>query len=145
MSEIRSPKFDKSWKPTIRQLELLELAAQEPGLRRSISALCKKLALPRRTFYHWLEDPNFKQRWNTLHREMIAQHLPSVTSALIFQAQQGAISAARLIYEVAGELKTRLEVTGENGGPIEISGARERIARRLDELAQRGRKTNPAG
>jgi len=126
------------WTPTADQAKLFDEALNS-GLRRSVTAICQKAGVSRAAFYRWMQDAHFRAAWSELHTEAISRHLPGVTAAVIFQAERGNISAARLLYEVAGALKIRAEVTGKDGGPIEILGARERVARRIAELDERRR------
>ncbi len=126
------------WSPTSQQDKLIDVTL-DSGLRRSITAICKKANVPRRTFYNWLrDDKGFREYWNGLHLEMIAHHLPGVVSAQVYQALKGNVSAARLLAEIAGQLKTRMEVTGKDGAPLELTGAKEKLVRRIAELATRG-------
>ena len=107
-------------------------------MRHTITALCKTASVPRRTFYNWLrEDADFRRAWNSLYEETVQHHLNSVLAAAVHQAVKGNTSAQRLVFEVAGALKTRMEHTGKDGGPIQIEGAREKLAAKLADLATR--------
>ena len=128
---------NRNWTPTKEQAKLMEVAL-EAGLRCSLSAICKKASVSRRTFYNWLRDDlMFREAWNRLYQDAVSQHLPGVIAAMVFQAQRGNVSASRLIAEIAGVMRTRMEVSGVDGQPIEIGGARERLVGKLADLAAR--------
>ena len=127
----------QKWAPTEEQLRLIE-AAQQSGLRKSIITICKAANVPRRTFYYWMsQDRGFREMWNALHQDVISQHLPGVIAAQIHQALAGKTQAARLLAEIAGALKTRVEVSGKDGGALELTGAKERLLSRIADITSR--------
>jgi len=100
-----------TWTPTPKQAAVLE-AAQEAGLNRSIAAICAAAGVDRRGFYRWLEkDPHFKAAWEDIWRSAIRRHLPGVVAAMIAKAQDGDVPAARLIADLAGVMRQRVEAS----------------------------------
>ncbi len=113
-----------NWRPTQRQSRLLE-AAQDEGLDRSISVVCKAAGVPRRTAYNWLKDPDFAAAWNDVWYGTIRRHLPGAIAALVQQAQEGDVSAIKLVCELAGVYSRRTQVGGDHGGqPVVVQFVR---------------------
>lgn len=89
-------------------------AAQETGTSRTITALCEEAGVDRSLFYRWLrQDPNFRAAWEDTWRSSIKRHLPGVIAAQLDRALNGDTKAARLIADVAGLIKQKLEHSGE--------------------------------
>jgi hypothetical protein len=115
------PQNPTSWVPTPKQADLLKAAA-EPGLKRSIAAICRSARVDRSSFYAWMNgDPGFKAAWSKLWEDMLATHFNAVTAAMLKKAQDGSIGAGRLIAEMKGVLTKRVEVSGKDGEPIGIA------------------------
>lgn len=130
MSQNTSP-----WKPTRKQTAALE-AAQEAGLNRSITAICEAAGVDRRGFYRWLEnDADFRAAWDDIWRGTIKRHLPGVVAAVVSKAQDGDIPAARLLADMAGLTKHRIEADLNHGGTVthDLSAA-QRLFERHPEL-----------
>ena len=51
------------WKPKPKQRKVLE-AAMKPGINRTITAVCEEATVTPRTFYRWLDIPEFREAWN---------------------------------------------------------------------------------
>ena len=119
------------WTPTLRQARVLT-AATDAGLNRTIAAVCAEAGIAPSTFYRWYDrTPEFKDAWDNIWKAALARHLPGVITAQLHKAQTGDTQAARLIADIAGIIKTRLEHSGPDSGPIEVTDARERLARQL--------------
>ena len=104
----------------MRQAAVLQ-AAQTVGPKRSVKAICRAAGVSRARFYVWLrDDAEFRAQWVDIWQVAIRQHLPAVVTAQIHKAQAGNTPAARLVAEMAGVLKHRLEHTGEGGVPLRI-------------------------
>jgi len=99
------------WKPNRRQKRLLD-AAQESGVNRTITQICKEVGVPRRTFYNWLGKEGFEKAWDDVWRRAIVRHMPGVVAAMVATANKGNTSAARLLADMAGAIKQRHEITG---------------------------------
>lgn len=118
------------WTPTPNQAAVLE-AAQEAGPNRSVSAICKSAGVDRTRFYAWVkEDPDFKAAWEGIWQGTLKRHLPPVVAAMVQKAQKGDVPAARLVAELAGVLKQRVEerVTHTHkheGAVLVIGGTKE--------------------
>lgn len=101
------------WAPTPRQAKVLE-AAQEAGLNRNISTICEEAGVNRTSFYRWLkEDTGFKAAWQDIWRSSITRHMPAVVAAQVRKAEEGDTNAAKLLSDLAGVLKQKVEHTGD--------------------------------
>ena len=130
MSQNTSP-----WKPTRKQTAALE-AAQEAGLNRSITAICEAAGVDRRGFYRWLEkDADFRAAWDDIWRGSLRRHMPGVVAAMVAQAEDGDVPAARLLADMAGLTKQRIEAELKHEGRVthDLSTA-QRLFERHPEL-----------
>lgn len=94
-----------------RQRKLLD-TAMEPGISRSITAVCEASDVTRQTFYRWLDNDEFRQAWESVWYGSIRRHLPGVVAAMIDKAQGGDVQAARLVADMAGVMKQHVETSG---------------------------------
>lgn len=102
---------------TPRQRAVIE-TAMEPGLNRDIVTVCAAAGVPRRTFYNWLDDDEFRQAWESVWQAAIRRQLAGVVAAMVNRALAGDVPAARLVGDLAGVIKTKHEVAGKNGQPL---------------------------
>jgi len=133
------------WKPKPRQRRLLE-AAQEDGLNRSILAVCDDAGVARSTFYHWMSnEAGFAEAWDKVWRKAIKRYMPSIVAALVSKARKGDVAAARLVADLAGVLKQSVELTGVEGGPIEIEDVKAEIRRKFGQAIESAREAEVSG
>lgn len=128
------------WTPTPKQAKMLQ-CAQEDGLNRNITALCREAGIAPSTFYRWLQrSPGFKAAWEEVWRGSIRRHLPGVVAATIAKALDGNIQAARLITDLAAATKSghEVNVTQTTYVPSERSRAeaRKSIEEQIEEYAE---------
>lgn len=130
------PQNSSLWRPTPKQRAALE-AAQDAGLDRSITTICEAAGVDRRGFYRWLEkDADFRAAWDDIWRGSIRRHMPGVVAAMVAKAQQeGDVPAARLLADMAGLTKQRIEAELKHGGTVthDLSAA-QRLFERHPEL-----------
>lgn len=117
-------KAGKKWAPSDKQALMLN-AALVPDVNRKISDLCRKAGVPIRTFYHWLDDPNFAEVWNNIWHVALDRHLPGVVLALIRTALSGKVEAAKLVLQLTGHIaqdgKVASPVSGNVTNNIQIN------------------------
>lgn len=105
------------WKPSPKQQAVLE-AAHGQGVNRTISAVCQEAGVDRTSFYKWMrEDPGFVKAWDAVWYGTVRRHLPGAIQALAQKAQEGDVPAIKLLTELAGVYRGRLEVESK-GVPI---------------------------
>lgn len=96
---------------TVRQRHVVD-NAMEPGIRRSIAAVCEAAGVSRDTFYRWLrDDAEFREAWEAAWRGSIRRHLPGVVAAMIERALSGDVKAARLVADMAGVITRQAHVS----------------------------------
>ena len=94
-----------------RQAHLIE-CAMEPGMQRTITAVCEAAGVTRVTFYRWVrEDSDFREAWEDAWRGSIRRQLPGVAAAMIHQALAGDVRAARLVVDMAGVVTREHKLT----------------------------------
>lgn len=112
------------WRPTREQQALLDTAL-ESGIGRTITAVCEESGVPRRTYYNWMQDPDFARAWEDAWYGTVRRHLPGAIQALSQRALEGDVPAIKLLTELAGVYRDRREVTGD-GLTIVIGDHKER-------------------
>jgi hypothetical protein len=99
-------------------LAIIELL-NDPFDNRTIEQKCKAADVPKRTLYHWMKNSDFNQ----LREQMLAVVMDieegTVQKSMLTQVKRGNVQAMRLYYELKGKIKTKMEHTGANGGPIQ--------------------------
>lgn len=128
------PQNSTNWTPTPKQAAVLE-AGQEAGLNHSISAICEAAGVDRKSFYNWINrDQNFKTAWENIWAHSIRRHMPGVVAAMIAKAQDGDVPAARLVADLAGVTRQRLEAAVTQNTTLSVKEAPD-ITIYLDAIA----------
>lgn len=97
------------WRPSEKQIKLLHLS-QEGSYRESITSLTEKAGINRRTFYAWLDKPEFAEWWIASSHKWHALHLPEIHSA-------GMRSAKGEVVAGAADRKLMLELLDKQYAP----------------------------
>ena len=108
---MNEPQKSAEWEPTPKQAALLEVA-QNPGLKRTVSAVCEEAGVDRSSFYSWIKDPNFKAAWEESWHLAIKRQMSGVVAAQVNQALDGDTAAARFLADLAGMMKVKSEQSG---------------------------------
>lgn len=70
-----------AWKPSARHLSLLT-AVQAGSYGDTVCELCAKNELPRRTYYDWMENADFRAWWEDRQERFWVQRLGKVREAM---------------------------------------------------------------
>ncbi len=89
----------KKYNLTAKQKKLAE-ALINPDFSGTVSELCNKLGVPRRTYYNWLDNIDFQEYVSDLIDKFSDSELSTVWKALIFQCSIGNIKAIKLYFEL---------------------------------------------
>lgn len=109
---------ESEWVPTEAQAAVLE-AAQEPGFRRTKTAIADQAGVPRTTLHRWLkDDPDFRRAYEDIWRVALKSHMPAIIAAQVEKALEGDTRATEFLAKIAGILKDQLELTGKRGGVV---------------------------
>ena len=95
-----SDKNTTAWQPSEKQARYLE-ASMHCGLWRSIAELAREAGVARSTVHTWLKDGDFVNALEALPRAALRLHITSVLMAMIRKAQEGGVSAAKLVLQAA--------------------------------------------
>jgi len=94
---------------TPKQRKVLDVAVI-PGLKKTITAICEEAKTSRKSFYRWYRtSKTFRKAWDELWDFQINQYLPSVVAAQIDRALKGYTPAARLLFEISGRMKPKVD------------------------------------
>lgn len=128
------PQNSTNWAPTPKQAAVLD-AAQEAGLNRSISTICDRAGVDRKSFYNWINrDSHFKATWEEIWTHSIRRHMPGVVAAMIAKAQDGDVPAARLIADLAGVTRQRIDAAVTQATTLSVKEAPD-LTPYLDAIA----------
>lgn len=108
-------------------------AAQVLGFNRSVTVLCEEAGVSRTCFYEWMrDDKEFQNAWREIPLRILQHQLPGIRSAMTKKAQEGDVSAARLIEDITGAITKKLELSGQLG-LIDVINEAERQRNADDE------------
>ena len=96
----------------------------------------QSLDISKSTFYRWKDEQEFIDMVNEKVDKYTDQALPDVWESLIEQATNGSVQAQKLYFEMKDKYRDRKEISGPDGGAIEIN-AKEELAREIDRVAGR--------
>lgn len=134
------PQNSSDWTPSPKQAAVLE-AAQDAGLNRSISAICEAADVDRKSFYNWMKKDEFKTAWEDIWIHSVRRHMPGVVAAVIAKAQDGDVPAARLIVDLAGVTRQRIDAAVHQSGTVELKhDVENRLEPYLDIIAEMVRR-----
>lgn len=119
-----------------RKVKLAELLA-DPEDKRSKKAKIEEAGVTRKTAYAWFKDPEYISYIESLVDTYTDAHLADVWRSLTKQCIRGDVSAMKLFFELKGRYRQKVEHTGKDGGPIEVTSPREQLASRIASLASR--------
>ena len=96
----------------------------------------QSLDISKSTFYRWKDEQEFIDMVNEKVDKYTDQALPDVWESLIEQATSGSVQAQKLYFEMKDKYSDRKEISGPDGGAIEIN-AKEELAREINRVAGR--------
>ena len=87
-----------------------------------ITELCEKLQIKPSKFYHWLENPDYRNYINSTIERYTDSEMCRVWKSLISNAVSGNASAQKLYFEMKGKYKQQ---ASPDSGVVFISGEEE--------------------
>jgi hypothetical protein len=111
---------DNEWTPSEQQVEVIRLWL-DMEQRLSISELCDKAGINRRTWYRWKQNPHFRKYFHKLlSLEVEVEPVIEAWRCLYKAAKRGNVLAATKILEVTGMFtpKVKHEFSGDPENPI---------------------------
>ena len=100
----------------------------------TITEIADKAGVSRQTIYSWMDNEDFKYALNEKIDKYTDSQTASVWKSLIAQARKGNVQAIKLFFEMKDQYRDRKEITGAEGGAIEID-AKTELADRISKLA----------
>ncbi|MDT8902196.1 phBC6A51 family helix-turn-helix protein [Anaeroselena agilis] len=111
-------KICKDFVPTAEQIAIIELLIN-PDDMRPAKAKCAQVGIAESTLWRWRQDPAF----NKYLQDRVHKYTDSAVAdgymAIIRKMKMGDIPAAKLFFELRGEIKQKHEVSGPKGGPVQ--------------------------
>jgi hypothetical protein len=112
---------------TGKQIEMARILA-DPSETRTIKAMCEDEGVPRRTFYNWMNKPEFVEFVNSLVEKYTDAELAGIWGALSRKARSGDTAALKLFFEMKGKYREVTEVNHK----IDLSP--DELDQRINEL-----------
>lgn len=99
--------------------------------------IASEVGVSARTLWAWRnKDEDFIAAKTKLAEEGLIKYIDKVNKALVKNAMEGNSRHIEIFYKRLGKLKDKLELTGEDGGPIEID-AKAELERAISRIAER--------
>lgn len=86
--------------------------------------IAEKAGVARMTIWRWLQNPLFKAEYVSRVESELGSHRALVAQALVAGALRPGIGQAamqKLYWQKLGEVTDKVELTGKDGGPIEVA------------------------
>ena len=99
----------------------------------------ESLGVPEATFYGWLRQQDFIDMVNNKVDKYTDRELPEVWSALVKEAKSGNTNAIKLYFEMKNKYKDRKELSGPDGGAIQVD-AKSELKKAIDRIARNQEK-----
>jgi hypothetical protein len=101
-------KRDLLKKSNLKKLRAIELLGTQPNM--TYTQVCKELDISSNTLKVWREDVAFVEAVYEKYMVTFNSKLPDVLEAMIREAKEGNVQAARLVMDVAGKIVKRVNV-----------------------------------
>ncbi len=115
-------KKSKQWIPNAKQIKMVELLIN-PEDRRTKKDKCDEVGVTFKTLCEWVKNPEFVRYMNEQLDRFTDTELPEIWKAHIRECKRGNMEAIELYHTLKGNMpakKISQEVTGKNGGPVEV-------------------------
>ena len=101
-------KRDLLKKSNLKKLRAIELLGTQPNM--TYTQVCKELDISSNTLKVWREDVAFVEAVYEKYMVTFNSKLPDVLEAMIREAKEGNVQAARLVMDVAGKIVKRVNI-----------------------------------
>jgi len=99
----------------------------------------ESLPISEATLYSWLKEQEFIDMVNNKVDKYTDRELPEVWSALVKEAKSGNTNAIKLYFEMKNKYKDRKELSGPDGGAIQVD-AKSELKKAIDRIARNQEK-----
>jgi hypothetical protein len=135
---------------TKAEIRLIDTLIDPNNRLKTVQQICDISRCKPRTYYRAFEKEYFIQELQRRSRQIAVRHVGQTMAAFVREAQRGSYQHGKVILEMSGVYTERKEVTGKNGGPIQVDDVgltdeerAQRIATILDAArARRDRSTS---
>lgn len=111
-------KSRKDFIPSAEQLAIVELLINPEDLR-SNAKKCAQVGIAESTLWRWRQDPEFNKYLVDRVHKYTDSAVADGYMAVIRKMKMGDVAAAKLFFELRGEIKQKHEVSGPKGGPLQ--------------------------
>lgn len=117
------------------QLKAIAFLA-EGDSKLTLGQVAKKVGVDVRTIHRWRQDSAFNEAIYKEAMVLVGAQLPKALKALVEKAIKGDIRAIELLLRQTGKLVDKHEISGPDGGPLNVSPV-ETLAVELAAIAKR--------
>jgi DNA-directed RNA polymerase specialized sigma subunit len=79
----------------------------DPAADKRDASIAKALGISRQTIRNWKNHPELKKMIHSRVSDYTSRHMPEIWQSLIDSATDGDVQAARLIFQLRGELEKK--------------------------------------
>lgn len=94
-----------------KKRELAELLTN-PDERLSVTEVCARVGISRKTFYVWMDNPDYRDYINKLIDSYTDSENANIWKALINKAVGGDVAAQKLYFELKDKYRNKVEMSG---------------------------------
>ncbi len=116
MSEQKRTEYEMS----DTEKRLLETLLDPRNRHLSITQICSKANIGRTTYYRLFDNPEFEAIVKRESKRLVDRYLSQVMNAFVREAQRGSYNHGKTLLEMAGLHVDKKELTGKDGGPLEV-------------------------
>lgn len=136
----RSPAYTRQPKLTPRQTAALEcLISRRKG--ESMDSVAQRAGVTRKTIYLYLQLPHFDAAYRKRIKAELSSYRSKMASALVEAGSKvgmpGQTAAQKLYWQLIGDLKESIEVSGPDGQPISVQTSPALLSRLSVDLKRR--------
>jgi hypothetical protein len=104
---------------TKAEQSLLETLLNPENRMKSVVDICKIAKVDRATYYRAFQKTGFVELYKQRSKELVDQSVASVINTFIREAQRGSFQHGKVILEMAGIYKDKIEISGKINNPME--------------------------
>jgi hypothetical protein len=120
------------YEPTNAEQKILEVLLDPNNRFLPVTKICQLAEVSRATYYEAFKKPEFVALVKKTSREMVDRHLMPVMNAFVKEAIRGSYNHGKVILEMAGLYTERQEITGKDGGPIQLNNWVDMVVKAIE-------------
>jgi hypothetical protein len=123
--QIQNPENPTEYKLTECEEKLLEALLNPENRMKNTKDLCQAIEISRDTYYASFKKPEFVKIYKEMSKELVTKAVGPIINSFVKEASRGSFQHGKVLLEMADLYteKTKQEVSGPGGGPVETKTA----------------------